>query len=383
MAHALFALGLARALSRASVPLPALFVALLSTSIASAALLRGSVKRARMDAPLARWRLHLIEEPFHVHWCATLGSAALFLLGAPVIIARHLSDASGSITAALGDLAIVTYVAGLALSFYGVMVRRRWVRVRTLEISVPGLGPAFEGYRIAQLSDLHIGGFAPRRHAERWVARANALDVDLVALTGDYVTTGTAFHHDIAAVVTRLRARDGVFAVMGNHDYFGDGEPMMSLLRAGGVTVLRNEHRTLSRGDDRLVIAGVDDTYTRRADIARALAGRDERVPLVALAHDPQLFRELARRGAALVLSGHTHWGQLALPFAAERVNVSRLSYRYHAGLYSSGASTLYVHPGLGTTGPPVRLGAPPEITVLRLHRAEGPSTTVGVPPRG
>ena len=375
--HAPFALGVARALSRASLPLPALSAALLS--IAAVTLLRGRVANARMDGPLARWKLHLVEEPFYVHWCATLVSAPLFIVGALVITARDLLGAGGSITAQLGDLAIATYVIALPLSFYGVMVRRRWVRVRTLEISIVGLGAAFEGYRIAQLSDLHIGGLGPRRHAERWVARANALDVDLVALTGDYVTSGTAFHHDIAAVLTELRARDGVVAVMGNHDYFGDGEPMMSLLRAGGVTVLGNEHRIITRGDDGLVIAGVDDTYTRRADIARALAGRDERLPLVALAHDPQLFRELARRGAALVLSGHTHWGQLALPFVAERVNLSRLSYRYHAGLYSSGASTLYVHPGLGTTGPPVRLGAPPEITVLRLHRAEAASSTVGL----
>ncbi len=375
--HAPFALGLARALSRASAPAPALFAALLS--ICAALLLRGRVARAKMDGPLARWKLHLIEEPFYVHWCATVVSAPLFAVGALVIIARHLLGASGSITAELGDLALATYVIGLALSFYGVMVRRRWVRVRTIEISIAGLGAAFEGYRIAQLSDLHIGGLGPRRHAERWVARANALDVDLVALTGDYVTSGTTFHHDIASALTQLRARDGVVAVMGNHDYFGDGEPLMSLLRGGGVTVLGNEHRIITRGDDRLVIAGVDDTYTRRADIERALAGRDEGLPLVALAHDPQLFRELARRGAALVLSGHTHWGQLALPFVAERVNLSRLSYRYHAGLYYSGASTLYVHPGLGTTGPPVRLGAPPEITVLRLRRAEAPSSTVGL----
>jgi uncharacterized protein len=377
--HAPFAVGLARALTRASVPLPALFVALLSTG--AALLLRGRVANARMDAPIPRWKLYLVEESFYVHWCATVVSAPLFALGALVLIARHLLGAPGSFTGELGDLAISIYLAALALSFYGVVVRRRWVRVRTIEISVPGLGAAFEGYRIAQLSDLHIGGLGPRRRAARWIARANALDVDLVALTGDYVTSGTAFHHDIAAVLTELRARDGVFAVMGNHDYFGDGEPMLTLLREGGVTMLRNEHRTISRGDDRLVVAGVDDTYTRRDDIARALEGRDEGLPVVALAHDPQLFRELARRGAAIVLSGHTHWGQLALPFAAERVNLSRLSYRYHAGLYHSGASTLYVHPGLGTTGPPVRLGAPPEITVLRLRRAEGPSSTVGLPP--
>jgi hypothetical protein len=377
VAHAPFAVGLARVLSRASVPLPALAAALLS--IAAALLIRGRVANARMDGPIARWKLYLVEEPFYVHWCATLVSAPLFALGALAIIAGHLLGAQGSFTAELGDLATFAYLAALALSFYGVVVRRRWLRVRTLEISVPGLGAEFDGYRIAQLSDLHIGGLGPRRRAMRWVRRANALDVDLVALTGDYVTTGDAFHHDIAAVLTALRARDGVFAVLGNHDYFSDGEPMISLLRAGGVTVLCNEHRAITRGDDRLIVAGVDDTYTRRDDIARALEGREAGLPLVALAHDPQLFHELARRGAALVLSGHTHWGQLALPFVAERVNLSRLSYRYHAGLYYSGASTLYVHPGLGTTGPPVRLGAPPEITVLRLRCAEAPSVARGL----
>jgi len=87
------------------------------------------------------------------------------------------------------------------------------------------------------------------------------------------------------------------------------------------------------------------------------------------LSHDPQLFPVLARGGAALVLSGHTHWGQIAIPFLPERFNLSRLSYRYHAGLYREGPSTLYVSPGLGTTGPPIRVGAPPEITVLRLRR--------------
>ncbi len=379
MTHAPFALGLARALSRASLPWPRAVAALLS--IAAVMLLRGRVARARMDEPLARWRLHLVEEPFYVHWCAAVVSAPLFVLGATVIIARHLLGESGSVTAQLGDLSIATYLCALVVSFYGVVVRRRWVRVRTLEISVPGLGAAFDGYRIAQLSDLHIGGLTPRRHAERWVARANALDADLVALTGDYVTAGTAFHHDIAAALTELRARDGVVAVMGNHDYFGDGEPMMSLLRGGGVTVLCNAHCTISRGDDRLMIVGLDDTYTQRTDIPRAFAALEDGLPIVALAHDPQLFFELARRRVALVLSGHTHWGQLALPFVAERVNLSRLSSRYHAGLYTSGASTLYVHPGLGTSGPPVRLGAPPEITVLLLRCGEAPSSTVGLPP--
>jgi predicted MPP superfamily phosphohydrolase len=250
-------------------------------------------------------------------------------------------------------------------------VRRRWVRVRTVDVPIAGLGVAFDGYRIAHLSDLHIGGLCPRARAERWCARVAALDVDLVALTGDYVTHGDAFHEDIAAVLSSMRARDGVIAVLGNHDYFGDIEALVTLLRARGVEVLRNQHRTLARGGSAITIAGVDDTWSRRADVEGAVAGRDEALPLLALAHDPQLFPALARRGAALVLSGHTHWGQLALPFFATRVNLSRLTYPYHAGVYREGAAVLYISPGLGTTGPPARLGAPPEITVLRLRRAE------------
>ena len=199
----------------------------------------------------------------------------------------------------------------------------------------------------------------------------NRLGVDLVALTGDYVTSGVAFHADIAAVLTDFAAKDGTFAVMGNHDYFGNGEPLVTLLRDGGVKVLRNEHVTLERGTDRMHVAGVDDTWTRRADVARTVESCSSGTPIVALAHDPKLFPELARRGASLVLSGHTHWGQIAVPFAAARLNLSRASrYRYHAGLYSEDGSTLYVNPGLGTTGPPIRFGAPPEITIFRLRAA-------------
>jgi predicted MPP superfamily phosphohydrolase len=99
------------------------------------------------------------------------------------------------------------------------------------------------------------------------------------------------------------------------------------------------------------------------------MKGRDPALPVIALAHDPALFPKLARAGASLVLSGHTHWGQIAAPFMATRINLSRLSFRYHSGMYREGGSTLYINPGLGTTGPPIRLGSPPEITILRLRR--------------
>jgi hypothetical protein len=270
--------------------------------------------------------------------------------------------------AAVGTVALAAYGTGLTLALWGVFVRRRWVRVREIDIVLKDLPAAFDGYRVAHLSDLHIGSHCPRGRAEGWVARVNRLEVDLAVLTGDYVSSGVAFHRDIAAVCCAVRAKDGTIAVMGNHDYFGDGEPLIGLLREGGVRLLRNERMSLERGGQQITIAGVDDTWTRRANIPKTLDGHTPGGPLVVLAHDPKLFPELARRGAALVLSGHTHWGQVAVPFFATRYNLSRLSFRYHSGVYREGDSTLYIHPGLGTTGPPIRVGVAPEITILRLR---------------
>ena len=158
---------------------------------------------------------------------------------------------------------------------------------------------------------------------------------------------------------------------MGNHDYFGgDGEPLMSLLHRAGARVMRNDGDVLERGDGRVFLAAIDDTWTRRADLERALRDRPSDVPTILLAHDPDEFRAAAKRGVDLVLSGHTHGGQVAVPFFARRYNLSKLSHHYHLGLYRRGKSTLYVHPGLGTTGPPVRFGVAPAIVEITLRRA-------------
>jgi uncharacterized protein len=381
LSHVPFALGARYALEQAGAP-GAAWLALL-TGATLVALLRGVVRRGMVDAPVHAWKRWLFYEPYYVHWCAALMASFLFLPALALSFAGGLlregfagasaaaQGAAGGQLAPIGALAAGSYAIALALCGFGVFVRRRWLRVRTLDVPVAGLSPAFDGYRIAQLSDIHIGSLLSRRRAERWVDQTNALDVDLVALTGDYVTSGEAFHGDIAEVLGRLRARDRVVAVMGNHDYFGDGEALVTALRAGGVTVLRNERLELERGGERLTLAGVDDTWTRRADVDRTLSGRDPASPAVVLAHDPALFPALAELGASVVLSGHTHWGQLGAPFLSARYNMARLAHRYHADVYREGRATLYVHPGMGTTGPPIRLGVAPEVTVLRLRRAD------------
>jgi hypothetical protein len=251
-----------------------------------------------------------------------------------------------------------------------VTILRWWFVTERIEVAIKNLDPKFDGYRIAQLSDLHVGSLTPGWWAHRWAKRANAERPDLTVVTGDMVTSGTAFHADIAGVIGSLVAPDGVFVIMGNHDYFGEGEPLVSLLEEGGARVLRNDGLVLERDGGKMYLAGVDDTWTKRANIDKALEGRPDGMPCVMLLHDPDRFPHAAKKKTDLVLSGHTHGGQIAVPFLARWINASKIAHHFHIGVYKDGDSTLYVHPGLGTTGPPIRLGVAPAVTMITLRAA-------------
>jgi predicted MPP superfamily phosphohydrolase len=287
--------------------------------------------------------------PFLAWWVACVW----FVLLAPIaFLLSLLSPAAWPLTA----------TACAALGAASVWRRPRVVRI---ELAFPELPPALDGLTVVQLSDLHCGDFVPEEVVRDWVRRANRLEPDVVAVTGDLVASGTGHVAAVARALGGLRARRGVYASMGNHDYFGAGEPLVRALEASGLTVLRNAG--VPAGDG-LVVAGVDDTWTGRADVARALARRGDFTLL--LAHDPELFPRAAALGADLTLSGHTHAGQLAVPWLVSRWNLARAVYRYSHGIYRDGARVLYVNAGLGFTGPPVRVGARGEITHITLRRA-------------
>jgi hypothetical protein len=310
--------------------------------------------------------LHLLDIPYTVHWCAclfTIIPAAFESAVLPIVEA-----ARGLPLRVPTGAYFVTYALGLVVCGYGILVRRRWFVVRELDVRVDGLDPLFDGFRIAHLSDLHIGTHAPKRWGERWAAAANRARADIAVVTGDLVSSGSEFHEDIAEVIGGIEAKGGVFVTMGNHDYFGDGEPLVSLLRRVGVTVLRNEGITLTRGGKSLYLAGIDDTWTRRDDMDLALRDRPPDTPTVLLSHDPERFRQAMKKGVALTLSGHTHGGQIAFPFLSKWISLSHLTHHFHQGLYREGRSALYVHPGLGTTGPPMRLGVAPAVVILTLR---------------
>jgi predicted MPP superfamily phosphohydrolase len=302
-------------------------------------------------------RLYLVLWPFFTWWTVAL----LFAVVAPVALAVAALTGVAIDTALVAGLAVAAGAAALSL--------RQRPRVRTHEVEIDGLPEVFDGCRIAQISDLHCGPFASGRRVAGWVDAVNRLRPDVIAVTGDLIVSGPDFVPVVAAALGGLRAQGGVFAAMGNHDYFGDGEAMVAALERAGLTVLRNRGVVLHRDGAGLFVAGVDDTWTRRDDLERTLADRPAGAPVVLLAHDPVLFPQAAARGVDLVLSGHTHGGQVAIPLFARKLNLARLITPFTNGVYRSGASMLYVNRGLGTTGPPVRIAVAPEIAVLVLRR--------------
>jgi predicted MPP superfamily phosphohydrolase len=323
-----------------------------------------------------RWLTLCLDEPVFAHFGATLVAFPLWVLaGVGVLGARALGveptfSLAGHELLDWNGLAALSYLAGLGLSTWAVWGRRRWIREGTRELALGQLPASFDGYRIVHLSDLHIGNFDTRRRGLRWSALASSQKPDAIVVTGDLVTAGSLFYEDVADVIGALRARDGVFVSLGNHDQ-ADPSELVRALEQRGATVLQNRCVAVERGRERLVFAGLDDAYTGRDDLDATLAhcGGDA---TILLSHYPRFFPAAAQRHVSLVLSGHTHGGQVGIPFLSHRFSVSSLIEHYIHGVYRLGDTLLHVSSGLGTTGAPLRLGSSPEITTLVLRRAAG-----------
>jgi hypothetical protein len=312
-----------------------------------------------LDRRRPRWLTHLVDEPVFWHWGGCLVGLPLLAAAVPVAVLGGWSPARAALAA---------YALGLVVSAWSVWGIRRRPRVRRVDVAIAGLPPQLDGYAVAQLSDLHIGSFDPPSRGARWVELCNALQPDLTVVTGDLVTSGVEFYDDTAELLGQLSARDGVLVTMGNHDQW-DAERFIAAIRARGPAVLLNEWTCVVRDGATLVVAGLDDRFAQRDDLEQALSGRPVGAPTLLLSHYPDFFERAAERGVELVLSGHTHGGQFGLPFVGERYNIATLAGTWPRGLFRSGSSQLYVNAGLGTTGPPMRLGVPPEIALLVLRR--------------
>jgi uncharacterized protein len=237
-------------------------------------------------------------------------------------------------------------------------------------IQLNRLPQAFDGFRVVQLSDIHHGPFSNREQIERAVNTANGLKPDIIALTGDYISKERHYAAPCAEMLGRLQARHGVYAVLGNHDHWTDAALITDLFRAEGITVLINEGMRFEQNGAAFWLAGVDDTMVGLEDLSLALAGARHDEMKLLLAHNPVILRRAARASVDLVLSGHTHGGQVAI--RGERSASGRVRRRLLKGLGRQGNTQIYVNRGLGTVVLPVRYGCPPEISLLELRSRTG-----------
>jgi len=255
------------------------------------------------------------------------------------------------------------------------MIEPHQIEITHQTIAIEKLPAEFRGLRIVQLSDVHHSPFLDEERINEAVRMANDLRPDLVALTGDYISHSRDYIASCARALGRLRAAHGVFAVLGNHDHWTDGAMMRDALAYQGIRVLCNESTRIERGSSHIRLAGVDDLMVKRDDLRLALEETSWYETRILLSHNPAIIREAARAGVDLVLSGHTHGGQINWRLLTGRKDrkiarwLRRPSRRLMRGHAQLGSTQLYVNRGLGTVIVPLRYGCPPEITLLEIVR--------------
>ncbi|WP_462382039.1 metallophosphoesterase [Pseudomonas sp. Marseille-QA0892] len=274
--------------------------------------------------------------------------------------------------------AVAVLVAVAIETVFGLFFARRLAPVKTVDIPLGNLAPAFDGFTIVQISDIHVGPTIKHAYIRRIVDRVNSLDADYVAVTGDLVDGSVQQLSSHIAPLGDIRGRSGVGVVTGNHEYYSGAPAWVAELRRMGLPVLMNEHRVIERDGAQLVIAGITDYSagmfepSHRSDPQAAVRGAPAEACKVLLAHQPRSAKDAEQAGFDLQLSGHTHGGQF-WPW----IHFVRLQQPWVAGIHHLGRLTVYISRGTGYWGPPIRFAAPSEITRIRLRAssATSPST--------
>jgi predicted MPP superfamily phosphohydrolase len=304
-----------------------------------------------------------------------------FLFGATLLLAVFqialdavlavLALVQGQFLAVPAEIRYAIGLAALGLAAFGVAGAIRIPPVKNVEIAIRDLPEAFDGYRLLQLTDLHLSRLFPASWAETLVQKANGLKTDLIVVTGDFIDGRLDRRRADVAPLAKLQAPDGVFAIPGNHEYYFGYDDWMRHDASLGIRMLMNAHAVIEREAGRIVIAGVTDlsAFGRPMpdpDLAAALKDAPARAPVILLDHQPRMAAETARAGVALQLSGHTHGGMV---LGLDRL-VARANGGFVSGHYQVGGMQLYVNNGTALwPGFALRLGRPSELTVFTLRR--------------
>lgn len=274
--------------------------------------------------------------------------------------------------------AIGTTVAGVGGFAYAHDVEPQNLEVVQLEIKLPRLDPAFDGYRLVQFSDIHMGTGMTTERLTHIVNLVNEQNPDAIAITGDYVTAGdiTPLLPGIIEPLRKLQSKDGTFAILGNHDHWTDPDAIHEVIRQSGAVDLTNTTYTLRRGDALFHLAGVDDYWERKNRLDEVLAELPGNNCAILLAHEPDFADISAATGRFdLQISGHSHGGQVRLPIINRPLTVPTYSTIYPMGQYQVGTMIQYTNRGVGTIAPAVRFNCRPEITVFTLRAGLTPKS--------
>lgn len=266
-------------------------------------------------------------------------------------------------------------LAFLGLLVYSVFIEPAMLGFTTHEIKVKGLPSEFDGFKIVQLSDLHVNRWYRPEHVRGLVRKVNALHPDLVVLTGDYVSRNKADCAPAGRSLSGLKAKYGVHAVLGNHDYWTDPDAVTEALRASGIDVLFDEKRKIVIGGQTIWLVGTDDEWEGEPDYDKAFEGLTSRDVCLAIAHNPDAVLSMKGRPVSLLLAGHTHGGIINLPGSGPLLSISRLGRRCASGMFTANGVRTYVSRGLGT-GPiaHIRFRCPPEVPIFVLRCGNGPT---------
>lgn len=324
-----------------------------------------------------RWLRLFVFRPFWYGQLLLLGAALAAMLGA---VAGLPFGVAGGVARIFVSVAVIGFVIMFVAGYLG---SRRMMR-RTLEVHYPDLPGGLEGLRIVQVSDLHVGPHSRRAEQRNVTEAVQSARPDLVVVTGDLVDD---FPHDVARfgeLLPGFAAPLGIFAIPGNHDIYAGWADVLREMAALPLTLLVNESRTIERNGAHLTVAGTGDpaagpggdSARGAVNIARTLASIPPNTFVIALAHNPALWPPLAQAGVHLTLSGHTHWGQFAIP--SRNWSLASVFLELAMGWHVRGGSVLWINPGTSYWGIPFRIGAYAEVSVLVLRRGPLRVTELG-----
>ena len=320
--------------------------------------------------PLGMFARFFVSQPAVADRISWAGSLVMGLFSSVLVLTllRDLVLLAAQTPSLAGATATAVLLAAALLTAAGFVNARRVAQVVRIDVPLAGLLPPLAGFTIVQISDIHVGPTIKGDYVTAIVDRVNALDADLIVITGDIVDGSVLQLSAHTAPLARLRARHGTFVVTGNHEYYSGARDWMAEFQRLGLRGLMNEHVVIEHDGARMVVAGVTDYSAHLFDLAQrsdpfaALAGSPEGIPRILLAHQPRTAAAAAAAGFDLQLSGHTHGGQ----FWPWNLFVG-LQQPFTAGLHRLDRLRVYISRGTGYWGPPKRFGAPSEITLLRL----------------